>query len=86
MPQSALYSNETARVIDEEVARLIREAHDRVAKTLGEQRQTLETLARLLLEREVVDRAALDVVLGTKGAPPPAAATATPVRDSVTVD
>ena len=89
MTQSALYSNETARMIDEEVARLIREAHDRVAKTLGEQRETLETLARLLLEHEVVDRAALDVVLGTKGAtkdaPPPADATPTPVRDNAAV-
>ncbi|MGC8519130.1 MAG: ATP-dependent zinc metalloprotease FtsH [Steroidobacteraceae bacterium] len=86
VPQSALYSNETARVIDEEVARLIREAHDRVAKTLGEQRERLEALARLLLEREVVDRAALDVVLGTKGVPQLAGAHLTRLRASTVVD
>jgi len=85
MPQAAAYSNETARVIDEEVARLIREAHDRVAKTLGEQRETLEALARLLLEREVVDRAALDAVLGRNRAQQPAGADLTPVRDSAAV-
>ncbi len=85
MPQMAVYSNETARVIDEEVARLIREAHDRVARTLGEQREKLESLARLLLEREVVDRAALDAVLGTNSAPQSADADVTPVRDSAAV-
>ena len=63
-PQQPPYSNETARLIDEEVARLIHEAHERVAKTLSEQRDRLEALAHLLLEREVLDRAALDAVLG----------------------
>ena len=86
MPQSATYSNETARVIDEEVARLIREAHDRVAKTLGERREMLETLARLLLEREVVDRAALDAVLGASGERHTAGAELTPVRESVVAE
>lgn len=65
-PQAAQppnYSEETARLIDEEVARLIREAHERVTQTLSEQRDTLEALARLLLEKEVVDRAALDALL-----------------------
>ena len=70
VPQQPTYSEQTARLIDEEVARLIKEAHDRVSRTLGEQRQTLEALARLLLEREVVDRAALDTLLrDTRGAP-----------------
>ena len=74
-PQPVNYSEETARLIDEEVARLIREAHDRVTQTLSEQRDTLEALARMLLEKEVIDRPALDALLkqrrgGTTGAPP----------------
>ena len=76
-PQTQSYSEETARIIDEELARLIREAHDRVKQTLSEQRQTLEALARLLLEQEVVDRPALDALLrsgaGTQAAAPAAA-------------
>ncbi len=62
-PQQVNYSEETARIIDEEVARLIKDAHDRVAQTLTEERDVLEALARLLLEKEVVDRAALDALL-----------------------
>ena len=63
-PQLSNYSEETARIIDQEVAQLVRGAHDRVAETLGAQRDALEALARLLLAREVVDRAALEALLG----------------------
>ena len=62
-PQQMNYSEETARIIDEEVGRLIKDAHDRVAQTLTEEREVLEALARLLLEKEVVDRASLDALL-----------------------
>lgn len=68
-PQAAQppnYSQETAKVIDEEVARLIRESHDRVARTLNEQRDTLEALAKLLLKLEVVERSALEQVLQSR--------------------
>ncbi|MHB1869573.1 MAG: ATP-dependent zinc metalloprotease FtsH [Steroidobacteraceae bacterium] len=66
--QSVNYSEATARVIDEEVGRLIREAHDRVTQTLTEQRGALEALARLLLEKEVVERPALDALLAGRSA------------------
>jgi cell division protease FtsH len=59
----ASYSEETARLIDEEIARLIQEAHIRVRRTLTEKRAALDALAGLLLKYEVVDRAALDKVL-----------------------
>ena len=65
-PQQVTYSEETARLIDEEVSRLIKESHARVERTLAEQRDTLEALARLLLEQEVVDRAALDALLRSR--------------------
>ena len=57
------YSEETARLIDEEIAGLIREAHIRVRRTLMEKRVALDALAGLLLEHEVVDRTVLDQVL-----------------------
>jgi cell division protease FtsH len=67
-PARRNFSEETAKLIDEEIARLIRDAHGRVRRTLTDKRPALDALARLLLEHEVVDRAALDEVL--RGQPP----------------
>jgi cell division protease FtsH len=49
------YSDETARVIDEEVERILREEEDRCRKVLTEYRAALDTVARALLERETLD-------------------------------
>ena len=53
------YSEETARRIDAEIEQLLGRAHERVQQTLGARRATLEALAKRLIEKEVVDRAAL---------------------------
>jgi len=58
------YSEQTAQAIDEEVHKLLQDAHARVTQTLNEKRDTLEILAKQLLEKEVIDRAGLDQVLG----------------------
>jgi len=50
------YSEETARAIDLEIRRLLDEAHMRVRVTLDAERDALERVARLLMEREVIDR------------------------------
>ncbi|OGG51276.1 MAG: cell division protein FtsH [Candidatus Handelsmanbacteria bacterium RIFCSPLOWO2_12_FULL_64_10] len=50
------YSEETARLIDAEIARIVDEAHTRVRKILEDHRPVLERLAKVLLEREVVER------------------------------
>jgi cell division protease FtsH len=50
-------------VIDDEIAKLLADAHTRVTETLTTRRPELDALAKLLLEREVVDRAALDQLL-----------------------
>ena len=63
------YSEETAKLIDEDIASLIRDAHARVRRTLTDKRAALDALARLLLEHEVLDRAALEQVLQSR---PPA--------------
>jgi cell division protease FtsH len=59
------YSEQTAQSIDEEIKTLLDEAHHRVTKTLTAKRSTLEALAKLLLEKEVVDRPALERLLET---------------------
>jgi cell division protease FtsH len=53
------YSEETARIIDGEIRQLLEAAHARVRQTLAAKRAVLDALAKLLIEQEVVDRAAL---------------------------
>lgn len=48
------YSEETSRLIDDEVKRLIEENHKRARKILMENRETLDALAALLEEKEVI--------------------------------
>jgi cell division protease FtsH len=57
------YSEETARLIDEEVKQILTEAHTRARDILVSHRLALEELAKLLLEKEVVDRPALQAIL-----------------------
>jgi cell division protease FtsH len=49
------YSDETARVIDEEVERILRDQEDRCRVTLREHRHGLDLVARALLEHETID-------------------------------
>jgi cell division protease FtsH len=49
------YSDDTARVIDEEVERILREAEDRCRNLLTEHRKGLDLVARALLEYETID-------------------------------
>jgi cell division protease FtsH len=68
------YSDETARVIDEEVERILREEEERARKVLGEHRAGLEAVARSLLERETLDGAEVgrlvDTAMGHKAGGP----------------
>ncbi len=64
------YSDETARVIDEEVERILREEEDRCRKTLTEYRPGLDAVAQALLERETLEGAVVarlvDEAMGRK--------------------
>jgi cell division protease FtsH len=62
-PGQKEYSDETARMVDEEIKKLLNDAHVKVRDILGVHRQALEELARLLLEKEVVERPELLAIL-----------------------
>jgi len=62
--RSRQYAEATQRVIDEEVAKLLREAERRASAMLSEHRDALDRLTELLLERETVDGTDVDQVLG----------------------
>ena len=49
------YSEDTSRVVDEEVARILFEQEGRAQRVLEEHRGGLEAVARVLLEKETVD-------------------------------
>jgi cell division protease FtsH len=57
------YSEETARLIDAEVKQILSEAHTKARDILLAHRSALEELAKLLLEKEAVDRPALQAIL-----------------------
>ncbi|MEQ1785528.1 MAG: ATP-dependent zinc metalloprotease FtsH [Acidimicrobiales bacterium] len=63
------YSDETARVIDEEVERILREQEERCRETLTEHRNGLDLVARALLEHETIDGSEVYrlVALGREG-------------------
>jgi cell division protease FtsH len=63
------YSEETARVIDAEVQRIIEECHEAALRLLGEHRAALEKLAAALLERETLDEREILEVTGLPPAP-----------------
>uniref|UniRef100_UPI003FF038F5 ATP-dependent zinc metalloprotease FtsH n=1 Tax=Collinsella sp. TaxID=1965294 RepID=UPI003FF038F5 len=57
------YSEETARRIDIEVQRIMREAHRRAVEILDARRDQLDLMAKVLLERETVEGDAVNALL-----------------------
>ena len=76
LPAAREYADATARAIDEEVIALLGAARARVVETLTGRRPALEALARLLLEKETVDRAAIEALLSESAVAPAREATA----------
>ncbi len=68
MMTSREYSDETARVIDEEVAEILRSQENRCREVLSEHRNGLDLVARALLEHETIsgDEVSRLVELGTE--------------------
>lgn len=51
------YSDETAKLIDNEIARILLEQESRATDLLGKHRAALDSVAGLLLEKETIDAA-----------------------------
>jgi cell division protease FtsH len=60
------YSEQTASVIDSEVTRIMTDAHDTAYTILTENREQLDLMASVLLERETVEGEAVDALLNNK--------------------
>jgi cell division protease FtsH len=63
-PERGTYAEETARQIDAEVRRIMTDAHDSARTVLTAHRDTLDTVARLLLEKEVIEGEELRAIIG----------------------
>ncbi|WP_022661589.1 ATP-dependent zinc metalloprotease FtsH [Paucidesulfovibrio longus] len=64
------YGEETARTIDEEVRRIIDEAHEIARKLISENRESLDKIAEALLERETISGKDIDLLMEGKDLPP----------------
>ncbi len=64
------YSENTARLIDSEVAKLLNELYDAAKQHLEENRDKLEDIAEALLERETLDRNDLATLMRGEVLPP----------------
>ncbi len=61
--QSRDFSDETARLIDEEVQRIVGEMEEKAQKLLQENRSRLDSLAQALLEQETLDDEEIELIL-----------------------
>lgn len=60
------YSEETARIIDEEVSKMIKIQYERALRILSENRDKLTALADKLLEKEVIFKEDLEEIFGSR--------------------
>jgi cell division protease FtsH len=74
------YSEDTARVIDEEVRGIVEVQVAAAQKIVTENRDKLERLARALLEKESLDASTIDRILLDESAPLPGPAASDPVQ------
>ena len=63
-PERGAYAEDTARVIDAEVKRIMTDAHAEARRILTEHREQLESVTRRLLEQEVMEGEQLRSMLG----------------------
>ena len=68
--QNKNFSEDTARLVDSEVKRIVEEAHSRCLKLLQDNVEVLHRIAAALLERETITGSDLDLLLENKELPP----------------
>jgi cell division protease FtsH len=61
------YSDEIAREIDDEIRRVVEEAHQTAKDVLTEHREGLDRISKILLERETIDAEQFERLLGGAG-------------------
>ncbi len=64
------FSEKVAADIDSEVARIMREAHEKAEKVIGENKNLLDAIAKRLIEVEVIERAEFEAILVANGITP----------------
>ena len=62
------YSEEIAREIDDEIRRIVEDAHERARKVLTDHIDELQRLSKILIEYETIDRDAVPAPAGRRGA------------------
>ena len=62
------YSEETANVIDEEIEKIVKTAHERATELLTLHRDKLDTMARCLVERETIYEEEVELIMQGKSA------------------
>jgi ATP-dependent metalloprotease FtsH len=60
------YSEKTAETIDQEISKLLESAYERAKKVLIDNKENLEKLAKVLLEKEVIFREDLEEIFGKR--------------------
>ena len=68
MASHVTYSEETAAVIDEEVQKIIMDALDKARTLLKDNKSLLDTMARVLVERETIFSEEVDMIMDGKSA------------------
>jgi cell division protease FtsH len=68
--QRRAVSEHTARIVDQEVKRILDEAHSRAHEVLGKHKDLLESIAQALLERETLDRGEIQMLARGEPLPP----------------
>lgn len=68
MQTRATYSEELAKIIDEEVESIIKTAHKKATELLTEHKKKLDNMARLLVERETIYQDEVDMIMDGKDA------------------
>ncbi|MGD9642524.1 MAG: ATP-dependent zinc metalloprotease FtsH [Elusimicrobiales bacterium] len=63
--RQAGYSNETARIVDEEIKRIVSDAYMKAKAALTGNRRALDAIAARLIENEVVDAPEIDSIIAT---------------------
>ena len=86
-------SEHTSQLVDQEIKRLLDEAHDRARTVIEQNRDLLEGIAQALLDRETLDREEIQLIAEGKELPPlqvpepqPLAAPQPPERPRVQVE